>query len=309
MFELTFDVSISSYLPALIKGACVFTVPNDVIKNIYVLKLISKYELTVLQIVPSVILLSLPLIEKISSSSVKYCILTGEATPVDLLSIWKRAIYNAEIYNYYGPTEATIYCSYYDCNQSVVKSYNGMIAIGKAFDQMELIIIDSDNNVLEDNQKGELLICGKQLTKGYFNNEEKNLSSFIILSNTEKVYYRSGDLCYKDSEGDIFYCGRIDNQVKIQGFRVELSEIEVNVRITFGINNIVVPRTTKNNALELVLVIEKDKKSKSDEIHQMLKEKLPDYMIPSKIVTVDNFPLNSSGKIDRAFIKRLVNES
>lgn len=304
MFELTFDVSVSSYLPALIAGACIYTVADYGIKYISVLKLINEQKLTSIQIVPSIIRLGMPLLNKLNFESVQQCILTGEATSTELLEKWKPVVNNAAIYDFYGPTECTIYCSYYQCNTNTVKHYNGMLCIGKPFNNVELKIVDTELNEVNTNEKGELLIYSPQLTQGYLNNEEKNKESFINIGN--KNYYKSGDMCYKDNDGDIFYCGRFDNQIKIQGFRVELSEIEFKVKTFFNINNIVSPTITKQNTNELNLVLETNDENLKSKVIEKLKETLPTYMIPSNVVLINELPVNASGKTDRVKVKEYV---
>jgi len=310
MFELTFDVSISSYLIPILKGACVYTVPNTVVKNVYVLKLLKQYGLTSIQIVPSIIKLSLPLLSKVNFPEVKNCILTGEATNIDLLPVWQQSIPNAAIYNFYGPTEATIYCSYYKYDPTKQKSYNGMLAIGEPMKGMELVVVNEKDQPVGKNEKGEMLISGDQLTEGYLNNAGKNKLSFIKCEHISpgKIFYRSGDLCFFDDDGVLIYCGRLDNQVKIQGFRVELGEIEMLVRTEFTINNVVTTRSTKGDAIELVLVLENVDDSMFPGIVNYLQKKLPEYMIPAQVVSIEVFPLTSSGKTDRTIIKSLINE-
>lgn len=302
MFELTFDVSISSFLPPLLNGSTIYTIPNDEIKYLQVIKLIQKYNISSIQIVPSVIKLSLKLLPKITLPSVSKCILTGEASSIDLIPIWKKALPNAEIFNYYGPTEATIFCSFLKVGDKI-KSYNDMIAIGKPFNGMNLIVVDQNGNKLPSGEKGELLISGPQITKGYINSLEKNITSFVSREHNgaETVFYKSGDLCYFDQDEDIYYCGRLDNQIKIQGYRVELSEIELTVKKLFAIPNVVVPLTNKLGITELVLVLENLLIS-LDEIKEALKKSLPGYMIPSRVLNIDVFPLTSSGKVDRVTI-------
>lgn len=308
MFELTFDVSISSFLPALISGACIYTVPNNVIKYVHVLKLMTTHKLTVVQIVPSVIQLAKSLLPKLNLHFVKYCILTGEATSLDSFELLKKCLSSAKIYNYYGPTESTIYCSYFDCNQSL-KSYNGMIAIGRPFKDISMIIVDELLNEVEIGVKGEMLLAGTQLTTGYLNNPDKSSTSFVSLKcdGNNVRYYKTGDICFKDEQGDIYYCGRLDSQVKIQGFRIEMSEIEICVRNISKLNSIVVPKVNKMGALELALVLEAEKNYDIKFLKDKLKEKLPEYMVPNLIYLVEELPLNSSGKLDRMKIKAMIN--
>jgi len=308
MFELTFDVSISSFLVPMIAGACVYTVPNNAIKYVQVLKLLLTYKLTSIQIVPSIIRLARPLLKKLVFPDVRNCILTGEATYSELLDEWKPSVPNARIFDYYGPTEATVYCSYIECGNDHPKEYNGMLAIGKPLGNMKLIIVDEEFKEIGMNEKGELLIAGPQLTKGYVKNPEKNKGAFIdlVFDGSAGTFYRSGDSCYKDKDGDIFYCGRLDNQVKVQGFRVELSEIEVVVRNGFNIGNVVIPVENRPGIVELILVIERSAPDIRENIGTFLKTKLPVYMVPAKVIQIEAFPLGSSGKMDKNKIKEMI---
>lgn len=311
MFELTFDVSVSSYLPALLAGACVYTVPNDGIKYMHVLRVLTRYKLTCIQIVPSIVKLAKPLLKRISVPETRACILTGEATMADLLPIWRPCIPEARIFNYYGPTEATIYCSYLEYSEARPKTYNGMLAIGKAFEGMELLVVNEKGEETAMGEKGELLIGGPQVTEGYIKNESKNREAFIQRSagSGTKRFYRSGDMCYRDEDGDIFYCGRFDNQVKIQGFRIELSEIEFLVRTQLGYNNVVIVTEDEQGAARLVLVVENRPDADMRPIITHLKGKLPEYMVPAAGHFIEEFPLNTSGKTDRKRIKEILNGS
>lgn len=308
MFELTFDVSISSFLSALLVGACVYTVPNEGLKYINVLKLLQEHKLTAIQIVPSIIRLAKPFLARMYFPDLRICILTGEATSYDLLSEFKRVSPGANFYNYYGPTEATIYCSYYDATQTDLKTYNGMLAIGAPLYNVKMMIVDAENNEVLNNEKGELLIGGSQLTGGYLNNETKNEHAFLVkrVNDIDYIFYKSGDLCYRDQSGTIFYCGRLDNQVKVQGFRVELNEIEMVIMIEMKINNVVIPIENKFGAIELFIALESTAKEVKMLAAEILVKKLPTYMVPRDIFVFDNFPLGSSGKIDRPKIKETI---
>lgn len=304
MFELTFDVSVASFLMPLLNGACVYTVPSNVVKYLHIIKLIGEYKLTNITIVPSVISLLKPYLKQLRFECVKHCILTAEATYVDLLTGWADVIPAARIWNLYGPTEATIWCTYYEFNKSSISEYNGMFAIGAPLKNVEALIVNEKFEPVNSDEKGELCIGGQHVTPGYLNNQERNVLSFFtrMVGGKEVRFYKTGDLCFYDEKNVINYCGRLDNQVQIQGFRVELSEIEVLVRNQFSISNVVIPRKNKVNALELLLVLEKYS-GNIDEVKNYLAKKLPPYMMPEQIYKLDEFPLNSSGKIDRVKIK------
>jgi D-alanine--poly(phosphoribitol) ligase subunit 1 len=308
-FDLTFDVSVQSYLTALVNGACVYTIPHDQIKYSYVFGLMDDHQLTFGVMAPSMIRYLRPYFNEILCPSMRYCILTAEASPADLVAEWADCIPNAEIFDYYGPTEATIYCTYYKCPADKnYKHLNGMLSIGKPMDGLTALILDDNKNILGKNEKGELCIAGNQLTGGYWKNPEKNTESFFYMPvNGQDIrFYKTGDLCYFDDEGDIMYSGRIDFQVKIQGYRIELGEIEHHSRFCNGGGNaIAVPFENKNGNTEIALFVEGNATQPSV-IIDYLKSKLPYYMIPGRVINIDVLPLNTNGKIDRKKLKELI---
>jgi D-alanine--poly(phosphoribitol) ligase subunit 1 len=306
-FDLTFDVSVQSFLVPLTHGACVYTIPHDQIKYSYVYGLLEDYELTFGIFAPSMIRFLRPYFDEISLPKLRYCILTAEASPVDLILEWQKCIPKAKMYNFYGPTEATIYCTYYNIPlQNTIKQANGMLCIGKPFHGIKAVILDEDLHRVATGVKGEMFIAGNQLTSGYWDNSEKNEESFVNLTfeNVTERYYKTGDLCFQDAEGDIMYFGRLDYQVKIQGYRIELGEIEFNAReIINGKNAIAFTFDGMGGNQEIAICLEIDTFDQ-DNFLEILKSKLPSYMIPSKVFCLEEFPLNTSGKIDRNSIKK-----
>ena len=296
MFDLTFDVSVASYLIPLLIGACTYTVPAEGIKYMSVYKVIQKYRITFASIVPSIINYLKPYFSEISLPDLKYCILTAEASNLNIVQEWARCLPNGLLVNLYGPTEATIWCIGYFYDSSRPKAYNDMLIIGRPFKHVEVLIIDESGCEAERGEKGELLVAGGQITPGYVNNEERNRTAFIVKGG--KRYYNTGDVCYVDEDGDIFYCGRADHQVKIQGFRIELSEIEVAARELFSLNTAAVVYKNALGVAQIGLFVE-NFPGEVESIRGALEKKLPYYMIPSAIRVVDHLPYNSSGKIDR----------
>lgn len=303
MFDLTFDVSVVSYLAPLLIGACVFTVPSEGIKYMSVFKILRNYKITFASIVPSIINYLKPFFHEIELPFLKYCILTAEASNIEVVKQWISCIPNSEVINLYGPTEATIWCASYVLDVTNIKSYNEMLAIGKPFKNVVTLILDDYGNVLENGIKGEFCVSSNQLTSGYLNNNERNTQSFFIKN--DKRFYKTGDLCYLDEEGDVYYCGRIDQQVKIQGFRIELSEIESVTRELFGINNIAIRYKNKMGVDQIALFVEKYN-GETSIINKGLQTKLPYYMVPSLISLINEFPHNNSGKVDRVKLASLV---
>lgn len=302
-FDLTFDLSVGSYIIPMLKGACSYTVPLDVIKYSKVYELFEDYELTSALMVPSTIRYLEPYFDEINLPKLRYCLFCGEALYVDIIEKWKKCIPNAVIDNVYGPTEDTIYCSAYRCGDNI-KNHNGVICIGKAMKNSELIIVDEDSNVIEGSDHGELCLAGDQLTQGYVNNPEKNKEAFFMLGS--KRYYRTGDICYRDSDGDFMYVGRKDSQAKIQGFRVELSEVEFHAKEYLkGRNLVALAYTNDKHLTEIVMFIEGSSFDVSD-LTEYMRSKMPSYMIPSRILFEPTFPLNVNGKTDKVRLKTLI---
>jgi len=310
-FDLTFDVSVQSFLAPLLKGACVYTIPHDQIKYSYVYGLLMDHQLTFGAMAPSMLRYLKPYFEEIDAPDMRYCILTAEASPLDLVKKWQVCIPNAQIYDFYGPTEATIYCTFYKVEHNKQnKTLNGMLSIGKALKNVTAIIIDEKSNILSPGEKGELCVSGDQVSPGYWNNAEKNISSFFEkeFGGITHRFYHTGDLCSVDEDGDLLLYGRLDSQAKIQGYRVELGEIEYHAREYLkGQNVAALPFDNITGNTEIALFVESES-TDTKILLDYLKSKLPYYMVPTKILLNKEFQLNSNGKIDRNLLKKLLTQ-
>lgn len=308
MFEMTFDLSVVSYLYPLFYGACIYTIPKGKIKFNYIFELMDEQKLTFALMVPSILQYLRPYFDEMDFPDMKYSLFCGEALSLEITNEWSRCIPNAEIFNFYGPTEDTIYCTYYHYSrQGENKTHNGVLSIGRAMEGTTTIAIDEHNNLVRAGSTGELCLGGIQLTAGYWNNEEKNKEAFFHINykGAHTRFYKTGDLCRFDDEGDILYLGRLDHQVKIQGFRIELSEIEFHVKAFLGKSNAVaVPILDAVGNTEIGLVIE-SKPISTDPLLDHIRLKLPAYMVPKRIQFTDEFPLNTNGKTDRNKLKQL----
>lgn len=308
MFELTFDLSVMSYLVPLLHGACVYTVPKNEIKYGYIAELLEEKAITVALMVPSIINYLRPYFDEITAPALHTNLFCGEALPVDVTTEWSRCVLNARILNVYGPTEHTIFCTEYAFDRAGNnKAVNGVLSIGRAMRGSELLIVDDDLKVLPAGMKGELCLGGGQMTPGYWNDPEKTAKAIFILERDgqRKRFYRTGDLCTMDTEGDVLYLGRLDHQVKIQGYRVELAEIEHHARTFLERTNAVA--LAVGNALgnqEVALAIEGSEHD-TKPLLAHLRAQLPAYMIPTRLRFVDTFPLNTNGKTDRKALQAL----
>lgn len=300
-FDLTFDLSVNSYLTPLLRGGCLYTVPENVVKYAYVAELLEDHRLTFALMAPSVIRYLRPYFDEITCPTLRYSLFCGEALNEDVTKEWAECVPNARIFNVYGPTEDTIYCTYYEYKRGKVnKSHNGVLSIGKTMSTGSVVVMNENGEETAVNENGELCLYGEQLFDGYWKNDEKTKEVFIIAKDGKK-YYKSGDVCYRDEDGDIMYCCRLDYQVKIQGFRIELAEIEHHARQAVR-RNLMCFANEVDGINTIFLVIE-GKEFDTKDLVAYMKSKMPNYMIPSHIKFMESFPLNNSDKIDRPKIK------
>lgn len=308
-FDLTFDFSVSSYVIPLVKGASIYTIPLKATKFTYIAQLLEDHHLTVLQMVPSMIRNLLPYLDEVDLSSVRYNILCGEALTGKVIKAWHSANEDMVSYNMYGPTEDTVFCTYYLINKMNIVSplsNNDIISIGKTFKNNEVILVDDEQRQINTPEKvGELCLCGEQLTPGYWRNPKENDARFFVLDGQR--YYRTGDLCFFDKSGNLMFVSRKDFQVKINGFRVELEEIENQFfKISSGKFSVVIPYTNEQGNTELAIIIEGREYDTSDHKAELAKI-LPAYEVPNKFLFIQSIPLNQNGKIDRKQIKEKFN--
>ncbi|WP_062059402.1 AMP-binding protein [Aquimarina longa] len=308
MFELTFDFSVVTYLFPILSGACMYTIPKNAIKYFYIFKLIIEQKLTVLTMVPSIINYLRPYFSEINTPDVRYCSFGGGALHNDIAKEWSDCLPNCKIFNYYGPTEFTVYSGFYPYHKITnQKAHNGIIAIGTPHKDTTYLIVNEKNEEVSVDTTGELCLSGPQMTSGYWKNEKRNSQSFFTRSENGKEvkYYKTGDLCFKDQEGDFLYVGRADFQVKIRGYRVELAEIEFHAKTGADKKNNIVALDIYNNLgnAELGLVIESEKFD-VEQLFDYMKKKMPNYMIPTHVRFVKEFPHSINGKIDRKELRK-----
>ncbi|MCX6274153.1 MAG: AMP-binding protein [Bacteroidetes bacterium] len=304
MFDLTFDLSIMGYMAPLCIGACIYTVPPDAIKYVHVYKLLEKYQITFALLVPSILISLREYFPEMNLPKLRYSLFCGEALYEDIAMEWSKCIPGATIQNVYGPTEATIFCMLYNVSRSGNnKSLNGILCIGKPMKNTEVFIAGDNFKPMPSGEKGELCLSGDQVTSGYWKNESINKEAFFNAEGSR--YYRSGDLCYCDADGDHYYSGRIDFQVKINGFRVELSEIEHHARGFLKNHDVVALAGETEGRTAQIYIFAEQFHAGFDTLNDYLKTKLPSYMIPSKYFSVDKFPLNSNGKVDRKALVKM----
>jgi D-alanine--poly(phosphoribitol) ligase subunit 1 len=309
MFELTFDMSMLSYLTAFINGASVYTVGSDKIRYLEALKIMKEHKITFAAMVPSTLLLLRPYLPKIILPELKYSFLGGEPFYFDLAEEWNKCIPNSQIINISGPTEITLACMGYELNKdfSKNKAHNGILGFGFPWKNTTAILVDEELEIVETGETGELCITGDHVMDGYLKQTEINKTIFFtkVINDKTMRFYRTGDMAFTDESGFYYTCGRRDLQVKIQGHKVELEEIEFVTREILETNMVIaLTSLNANGAHELNMVIQGMQVNKED-IFRKLRQKLPSYMIPSRLEIVDSLLYNANGKIDRIALKKI----
>lgn len=246
-------------------------------------------------------------LEENAFPSLKRSLFCGEALTKSLAKTWMRAAPNSTVENLYGPTETTISITRKLVTESdteqVEKTH--FVAIGDIFENHTLALIDSDNAQVQKGETGEIILKGPQLAEEYLNNEEKTHTSFVQMpwdDSCTNRWYKTGDLARFDSSGELIYVGRADNQIKLSGRRMELGEIEHCLVVKGKLDPVVVVPVTNEEGITTHLVafttrvLEKEDLS---ELSSRCLDHLESIFYPKAFYTLDKFPSNYSGKVDR----------
>ncbi|MBD3557353.1 amino acid adenylation domain-containing protein [Planktothrix sp. FACHB-1355] len=233
----------------------------------------------------------------------KQLFIGGDKVPGDLLAEMQKCFPHSDINILYGPTEGTIICSYYRLGQDEKLSAH---LIGKPIGNNSLLILDRNLNPVPTGVPGELFLGGRSIARGYHNREALDAEKFILRGNER--FYRTGDLTRFRRSGDIEFMGRIDDQVKIRGYRVELGEIESVLLENEAVQEAVVMAVSETRGEQTIAayIVPAGGFAPTDEaLREYLQSKLPTFMIPAFIYTVDKIPLTSNGKVDRVELRKM----
>jgi len=225
----------------------------------------------------------------------KTLLVGGDTFTENLLDELKE-LSECKIYNMYGPTEATVWATLKEL--SAVNTSE--ITIGKPLGNYKVMILDKDNQVQPVGVSGELCILGDSLARGYQNRTELTEEKFIkFQGDSGERMYRTGDLARWLPNGEIEFLGRIDNQVKVRGYRIELSEIEKQILAVGKIGEAVVLAKSDQSGDKYLCAYYVGEELEGDIVREKLSANLPEYMIPSHFIQLEKMPLNINGKIDR----------
>lgn len=227
--------------------------------------------------------------------------------------MWQDAAPNSIVENLYGPTEATITIIGYrwEKSQSEGDCVNGVVPIGQPYPNHFAEVVNTNGEISQVDEEGELCLCGPQVSSGYLNDADKTQSSFVKLPKlNQETWYRTGDLAKKDANGVVYYLGRLDNQVQVRGHRVELQEVEYAISKFMGSSSaICIAWPIVDGAASNIhaFIAEKPDFVSVEDILLHCSSTLPDYMIPAAIHLIEQYPLNPNGKIDRKALTALLN--
>lgn len=237
-------------------------------------------------------------------------IFIGEVLSKKLTSILYERLGDVSIINGYGPTEATVIITAVKITKDMLNSEE-LLPIGYSMTNAKVLIADDNGKEVKDGEKGEIYIIGDNVSIGYYNNEEMNKKHFFTVETEDgiKQGYKTGDLGYK-KDNLFYYCGRKDFQIKLNGFRIELEDIENNLRKLNYISNAIalpVKREEKISHIAAFVKLSKTIDEKEFKIAMKIKNDLskfiPSYMVPRSIKLIDKFPINTNGKIDRKLLQ------
>jgi non-ribosomal peptide synthetase component F len=289
MFEQTFDLSGFGFWTGVLNGAkCVVVARDTASVSLSVAEALMEKNITVALTAPSILGYLRPYFHEILAPQVRLHLFCGEPLYQKDVADWAACVPNAQIENVYGPTESTLFCTRYVWKRDEDESLLGVVPIGRPLPGVEVKV--------EPSPRGELLIAGDFLADGYLNLPEKTQSVFILKDG--KRYYKTGDEVFYNSKG-LNFIGRMDLQMKVDGYRVEPGEIEAAIREQTACRAVAMMCEGR-----LTAFVESADGSEAA-LKAALAQKLPAYMVPKSIVFTAPFPVTASDKIDRKKLSEL----
>lgn len=301
-----FDVSVKDIFSCAFTGAALVLIPRDYfVKPVEITDYLDAKKVTTIiwAVTAMCFMTTLKAFAYKVPDSISKIMFSGEVMPYKHLKKWMQTYPDAMFVNLFGPTEITCNSTYHILDKD--RDYSAGIPIGRPFANEKVILLDGDTIVTESNKEGEICVGGTTLAIGYLDDDKLTSQKFTQNpANTRyrEIIYRSGDFGYYDDNGDLFFTGRRDVQIKRFGHRIELSEIESVADSAEG----VVRSCVIADGDRLILAYAGDKDAES--LRRYLEKKLPDYMLPNSVRIIETIPTNKNGKMDRAKIKEMLLE-
>ena len=229
--------------------------------------------------------------------SVRMILFSGEVMPWKQLLIWMEHLPHVQFVNLYGPTEITCNCTYHVIDKSI--DYSRGIPIGRPFPNERVFLLDqAGQEITEPGLTGEICVAGTALALGYYGNPQQTDLVFVqnpCNSRYPQRIYKTGDLGKLLENGELVFCGRKDLQIKYMGHRIELEEIERNIASVTGVERCCCMFPPEKQKLVCFYY----GSTELSDLRSAISLRLPKYMVPRKLIRVEDFPMNKNGKIDR----------
>jgi D-alanine--poly(phosphoribitol) ligase subunit 1 len=297
----SFDLSVMDLYNCLYTGASLWTIDKETQGNMgELMESLSKSGATVWVSTPSFadICLSNPEYDSKLLPSLNTFLFCGETLRVETATRLRERFPGARIFNLYGPTEATVSVTAVEVTEEMLKS-GKPLPVGNDHPGTEVSIIREDGSLADEEERGEILITGNTVSPGYFKDPEKTREVFLPGNK-----YRTGDEGFL-KDGMLHYCGRLDLQIKLHGYRIELGDIENNLmKLDHITGAAVLPKWKDEKIRSLTAFVAMDRMPEKEsqasrEIKEGMRDLVPDYMIPKKFVYLERLPVTANGKVDR----------
>ncbi|HMG73720.1 MAG TPA: amino acid adenylation domain-containing protein, partial [Pyrinomonadaceae bacterium] len=290
----SFDASVSELFKTFLAGGTLCLAHKDgLFPGPELLEVLQEQRITTVTLPPSA-LRALPVIEL---PDLRRLILAGEACRAKEVQAWQQS--GRRLFNAYGPTEATVCATVYECEGAAESP-----PIGRPIANVEVYVLDEQLQPVPVGTTGELYIGGMGVARGYWHRPEQTAENFIPHPYSHDAgarLYRTGDLARYLPHGNIEYLGRDDEQVKIRGFRIELAEVEIALREHPSVREcaVLAPQDETGEKRLAAYIAQAGPQTTLGALRRYLQERLPEHMIPSSFVMLDEMPLTVAGKIDR----------
>lgn len=303
--SLSFDVSFQEIFATFAQGGCLYLVNNQTKQDFRALLTFIDSHAIERIFLPYIALLQLLQWAnrlQLYPQSLREIITAGEQLVVsDDLKKAFRALNGARLYNQYGPSESHVVTEY--ALGADVDAWDNIPPIGKPIAKAQILLLNDQQQIVADGEVGELYISGPVLANGYINNPEESAKRFLNLdfAGHPQACYRTGDLAARDNDGNILYKGRVDSQVKISGYRVELSEVEAHLLNTDLIEEVAVAvrELRGNKSLVAFICVKSPQEFSLTDLKAQLERDLPQYMMPAEFQLLEQLVKTPTGKIDR----------
>jgi amino acid adenylation domain-containing protein len=302
---LYFDACLKELYPTLKFGATTYLIPRSLfMQPVKLVEYLNEYKInTVCWVVSALTMISaFGTFRTVKPEYLTTIAFGSEVFPIKQFRIWREALPEAAFTNLYGPTEGTGMCCFYHVDRDF--ELDEVIPVGRPFKNTEIILLTDDGRRAGEGESGEICIRGTSITLGYYNNPEKTSEVYTqnpLNDHYPELIYHTGDIGRYNERGELVFVSRKDYQIKHMGHRIELGEIEANVNMLDEIKFSGCIYDTDKGRIVLYYVGDISEK----DLTVQLKDKLPRYMVPNRIIKLDDMPLTANGKIDRVTLKNM----